>query len=331
MSTNDETTVSFGIMADTSIPAGSYSNTITFTAIANYVPKTLTIVFNSNGGTGLMANQYIDAGSNQNLNLNSFSKDGYIFSGWNTSPDGTGTGYADGASYSVTPEPDNLLVVLYAQWKLPINQLDDVTYMQDLTSAQCTNSDNGAMATLLDKRDNNSYTIAKINGNCWMTQNLRLSGARTLTSEDSNVESSWEFPSTSLASGNSYTDARSLISSNTSYGGYYNYCAASAGTVCTSGFSRDATYSICPKGWRLPTKSEFSGITSYSSTFSPVTGGAYVNKSLNSTGSRGLWWSSQSYTYKLFQYYLDYDGSSLDATHYGDKSYGYSVRCIRSS
>ena len=330
MSTNDETTVSFGVMADTSIPAGSYSNTITFTAIANYVPKTLTIVFNSNGGTGLMANQYIDAGSNQNLNLNSFSKDGYIFSGWNTSPDGTGTGYADGASYSVSSEPDNLLVILYAQWEELINQLDDVTYMQDLTATQCSNSYDGATATLLDRRDNNSYTIAKINGNCWMTQNLRLAGGTTLTSTYSNVSSSYTIPTTDLTSGDSYTDGRIHNSGDTTTGYWYNYCAASAGTNCQNSTTTNTTYDICPKGWRLPTNSEFSGITgtSYRSAFSPVTGGSYFNGSLYST-SYGYWWSSTA-TDSIAQYYLNYNGSSLN-TGNGLKYNGRYVRCIRSS
>ena len=330
MSTNDETTVSFGIMADTSIPAGSYSNTITFTAIANYVPKTLTIVFNNNGGTGLMANQYIAAGSNQNLNLNSFSKDGYIFSGWNTSPDGTGTGYADGASYSVSSEPDNLIVILYAQWEELINQLDDVTYMQDLTATQCSDSYDGATATLKDRRDNNSYTIAKINGNCWMTQNLRLAGGTTLTSTYSNVSSSYTIPTTDLNSGDSYTDGRIHNSGDTTTGYWYNYCAASAGTNCQSSTKYDTTYDICPKGWRLPTKTEFDGITgtSYISAFSPVTGGYYGRGSLRDT-SDGYWWSSTASSSRN-QYYLYYNGSSLNTYDY-DKVNGYYVRCIRSS
>jgi uncharacterized repeat protein (TIGR02543 family) len=40
-----------------------------------------------------------------------FSNPGYTFDGWNTAPDGAGTSYADGASYSFTTDVD-----LYAQW-----------------------------------------------------------------------------------------------------------------------------------------------------------------------------------------------------------------------
>ena len=192
MSTNDETTVSFGVLADTSLPAGDYTNTITFTAIANYVPKTLTIIFNSNGGTGLMANQYIAAGSSQNLNPNEFSKDGYAFAGWNTSPDGTGTGYEDDASYSVSSEPDNLLVILYAQWM-------ELTGLQAFTNAQCQTQASSSSVTLTDMRDGNDYTVRYINGNCWMTQNLRIAGGTTLNNSTSNVASNYTLPADSTA------------------------------------------------------------------------------------------------------------------------------------
>ena len=115
------------------------------------------------------------------------------------------------------------------------------------------------------------------------------------------------------------------------YGGYYNYCAASAGSVCEQ-TKMDATQSICPAGWTLPTgysNSQQSGITSYVSAFSPVLSGGYFYGRLRDTGSRGLWWSataSNSYS----QYYLSYNGSSL-TTPADLKGLGFSVRCIRSS
>ena len=294
-------------------------------------PGTLTINFDGNGSTGgSTASQQIAAGNTAPLNANGFTRTGYAFTGWNTAADGSGTSYADGAGYTVTPATGDISVTLYAQWRSPINQLDDVTYMQDLTASHCANSDNGATATLRDRRDNNSYTIAKINGACWMTQNLRLSGGRTLTSADSNVASSWSFPSTPLAgSSYSYTAPQVTISSNTSYGGYYNYCAASAGTVCNNTTEQDATQDICPKGWRLPINNEISGIASYSSAFSPVYSGYYYNGSLYSIGSNGRWWSATADS-STSQSALTYNIGSL-YTNYGNKGSGYSVRCIRSS
>lgn len=289
-------------------------------------PGTLTINFYGNAygspAVGTTASQQIAAGNTASLNANGFTRNGYAFTGWNTAADGSGTSYADGADYTVTPATGDISVTLYAQWEqIP-------TTMQDITAAQCQKFASDTPLTLTDTRDNNSYTVRYINGACWMTQNLRLSGGRTLTSADSNVTRNWSFPSTSLTSGNSYTAAYSTISSNTSYGGYYNYCAASAGTVCSQ-TETDATQDICPKGWRLPTLDEMNGIRSYVSAFSPVYSGFYSNGSLINTGSNGYWWSATALS-GVNQYFLLYRSGSLYTTS-SDKSIGFSVRCIRSS
>ena len=210
-----------------------------------------------------------------------------------------------------------------------------ITSIQDLTLTECQAKASDSNLTVIDSRDNNDYTVRYINGACWMTQNLRLSSttedgsSRILTSGDSNVTRDWTFPTGSLTSGDSYTDARSAISSNTSYGGYYNYCAASAGTVCGSSSAQDATQDICPKGWRLPTHDEQSGITSYASAFSPVYSGGYDDGSLYDTGASGYWWSATAFDSDS-RYLLFYFSGGL-YTYYNDKYNGYSVRCIRAN
>ena len=284
-------------------------------------PGTLTINFNGNGSTGgSTASQQIAAGSTASLTTNSFTRTGYVFTGWNTAADGSGTSYADGADYTVTTATGDATITLYAQWGPSI---------QDFTNAQCQSLASNNNYTVYDERDGSDYTVRYINGACWMTQNLRLSGGRTLTSADSNVTRSWSFPSASLTSGNSYTAAYSTISSNSSYGGYYNYCAASAGTVCSDTMKQDAAQDICPKGWRLPTNSEQSDIRSFASAFSPVYSGYYSYGSLSSTGSDGYWWSAIAFT-STYQHDLYYSSGSL-TTRGGSRDYGYSVRCIRSS
>ena len=45
------------------------------------------------------------------LSSNTFAKTGAIFAGWNTAANGSGTAYANGATYSA-----NAAVTLYAQW-----------------------------------------------------------------------------------------------------------------------------------------------------------------------------------------------------------------------
>lgn len=67
------------------------------------------VTFNSNGGTGSMSNQ--TANTATALTSNSFTRPGYTFAGWNTAANGSGTAYADGASYSFSSS-----TTLYAQW-----------------------------------------------------------------------------------------------------------------------------------------------------------------------------------------------------------------------
>lgn len=68
-----------------------------------------TVTFDPNGGSGSMASQ--TASSATNLTANTFTRSGYNFAGWNTAANGSGTAYADQASYSFTSN-----VTLYAQW-----------------------------------------------------------------------------------------------------------------------------------------------------------------------------------------------------------------------
>ena len=295
-------------------------------------PGTLTINFDGNGSTGgSTASQQIAAGNTASLNANGFTRTGYVFTGWNTAVDGSGTSYADRADYTVTPATGDATVTLYAQWGPSI---------QDFTNTQCQSLASNNNYTVYDERDGSDYTVRYINGACWMTQNLRLAGGRTLTSEDSNVVGSWEFPNNSLTLGDSSTEARSAISDDPEhaleYGGYYNYCAASAGTVCKSitEQDQDATQSICPAGWTLPTggsNSQQSGITSFVDAFSPVYSGRYGNGSLRDTGSFGYWWSATD-DRRFYRFILFYADGSLSTDYNGsDKPIGYPVRCVRSS
>ena len=72
-----------------------------------------TICYDSNCGTGEMTSKFIKKGDKVNLWLNGFEREDYLFSGWNTKYDGTGTAYADVAE--VTVDSDEGLT-LYAQW-----------------------------------------------------------------------------------------------------------------------------------------------------------------------------------------------------------------------
>ena len=211
-SANDTYTLSFGAKVDTSIPSGAYSNTLTIAVVAE--PAMVTVAFNGNGATsGSMSSIKIPAGGSQALPSNTFARSGYMFNGWNTATNGSGTSYANGANYTASTSYAGQTVTLYAQWRLPINHLDDVTYMQDFTSTLCATSEIGATTRLTDRRDGKQYWVAKLaDGNCWMTQNLELDlSNRTLTPSDSDVTSNWRPGITMFTAGNSGSDSSTAI------------------------------------------------------------------------------------------------------------------------
>ncbi len=75
----------------------------------------LTVIFMPNGASGTMANQSIPRNTIANLTANAFTRNGYAFKGWNTSPDGNGTSFANEGSMSARGQ--DTTVTLYAQWK----------------------------------------------------------------------------------------------------------------------------------------------------------------------------------------------------------------------
>ena len=72
-----------------------------------------TVTFNANGGTGSLTAEgpYSVATALSLFSTGSMAYTGYAFTGWNTAADGTGTAYADGASFPFTAN-----TTLYAQW-----------------------------------------------------------------------------------------------------------------------------------------------------------------------------------------------------------------------
>jgi uncharacterized repeat protein (TIGR02543 family) len=75
-----------------------------YSTVVNY-----TVTFDPNQGTGTMSAQRTSSAAN--LSANTFTRDGYRFAGWNTEALGTGTPYADEASYPFTAN-----TTLFAQW-----------------------------------------------------------------------------------------------------------------------------------------------------------------------------------------------------------------------
>ena len=211
--------------------------------------------------------------------------------------------------------------------------------MQDVTNTTVANATEGVTTTLKDYRDGQDYTVAKINGNLWMTQNLRIIGSTalgdptgTISTAGSNFTGSSITFDGDLTLGNDYTKAYYHDSGNTTNGVWYNYSAATAKTVVGDSNSTNATQDICPSNWRLPTSgdnSEQSGITDFKNAYNPITGGHYAGGTLNGTGY-GYWWSTTANN-TTTRYRLSYNGSNLNATNNSARYDGLFIRCISPS
>jgi uncharacterized repeat protein (TIGR02543 family) len=70
-----------------------------------------TVTFHPNGGKGTIVSQIFTQKIAQPLMANTFTKDGFTFSGWNTIPAGTGTPYEEFETVIISEN-----MVLYAQW-----------------------------------------------------------------------------------------------------------------------------------------------------------------------------------------------------------------------
>ncbi len=225
----------------------------------------------------------------------------------------------------------------------------DITNMQDMTQSICANSKVGDTATLTDTRDNSTYTIRKHEDkNCWMTQNLRLTGEKTLTPADSDVASNYTLPASDINgfSASNYYASQMYYAGDEANGAYYSWTAATAGTGDANLTSGDAPSSICPKGWKLPPNSgngsyielmQKAGINSDEAGSTKISSAPYnfpyagyvYNGVLGDVGGQGDYWSRTIYSGDSQQAYrLVYNRVGIDPSHYYARYDGFSIRCV---
>ncbi len=185
------------------------------------------------------------------------------------------------------------------------------TSMQGISSGFCKNNSNvsaGDTIILTDSRDGNQYAVYKASdGNCWMGENLRLSGPTTLTSSNSDVSSNWNMPTDTISWNANIEDdtaynaiqiktgSTSLEGWKNGFGNYYSWRAATAGTGTTSVVRTDAPSSICPKGWKLPA---YSGDGSLQSLIGSYRSDRLTGQTINGTPN-------------MNGFYFGYDSTSL--------------------
>jgi hypothetical protein len=215
---------------------------------------------------------------------------------------------------------------------------------------------------------NFAYTTARIGSLCWMTTNLDLPGGTTLTSADTNVPANYYTTTNGFVNGNTlppsttdfgdhtwdYGTCRLYNSNNTTCNGsmcysYYSWRCATAG-YNNSYDGETVPYDICPKGWRLPTLSEFNSLKDtyplaasiQEPPFNAVYSG-YIGNAFFSGGEHGFLWSGTGGLYTKWgnydmayylQYFNTYQGGTVNGsvrTISNSKFFEISIRCVKSS
>ena len=172
-----------------------------------------------------------------------------------------------------------------------VNSSSDVhPNMQQMTPSLCASIPIGAEGQLIDSRDNKLYWVAKLaDGNCWMTQNLDydIEASGNVVSKNDGTTTTWS-PGTPTSTDEtvlgeagslgtySYNPGDSIVCTSTSNGGanchnhlgnFYQWNAAIAGVATSTSIGVDATQSICPQGWRLPTSNDYTSKYSFGRLF----------------------------------------------------------------
>ena len=365
----------------------------TYTGKVKYVlvhPNTFTagqytIAYNANGGSGSMTS------STGIYNFEPFTlpestfapPNGYGFAGWCTSNASqhactSGTLYQPGDEVTSLGSA-NSTTTLYAIWGNP-------TMQEFAANNQCAGMSIGSTITIKDARDDQDYTVAKLaDGKCWMTSNLNLAGGTALSADDTDVDAS--YISSFTTGGNLTKNGDTIVLPTSSQSGFdtnnYSYIYNSPSTDCSSatgcysyyswdaatlGSGRsistdntDAPYSICPKGWRLPTTRTTSatnwqttsdfyvlahqyGLDSTTSASESDNGfytlagpgttpnfllaGRYGNNSFYNGGLNGFYWSVTSHSSTSSARGLFFYPNNVNSAYENFRYYGFSVRCL---
>ena len=129
---------------------------------AQWAPIIYTVTFDANGGAGTMTNEEYNYGESKSLFKNSYSREGYTFVGWSTTPTGT-VEYQDGTDYDFSQEADT---TLYAQWEknaepvTPVEPSKKETVKPILTNNQKTG--NNSSTTVNNQATNNSSKTSSL-------------------------------------------------------------------------------------------------------------------------------------------------------------------------
>ena len=209
-----------------------------------------------------------------------------------------------------------------------------------IISASCK-KDNDDPITVTDI-DNNVYKTVTIGTQVWMAENLKT----TRTSDGTAISPVTENTVWLNLTTPGYCWYQNDLNNKDVYGALYNWYAVNAGN-------------LCPVGWHVPTETDWTTLTTYlggesvaggklketgtqhwispnngatnESGFKALPGGYRSNTgAFGMLGGDGTWWTSpEGNPASAFYRYMSNAASSITRYSYGNRSYGFSVRCLR--
>jgi uncharacterized repeat protein (TIGR02543 family) len=239
-----------------------------WTAVVNY-----TVTFNANGGTGSMSPE--SESSPTALTANAFTYVGNTFTGWNTASNGSGTPYANDATYAFTAS-----VTLYAQW---IGSAPSITLQPTSQAVEY-----GSTATFSASATGNptptvQWSVSSNDGSSWSVISGATAATYSVTSASNNGYE-YEAVFTNIHGSATTTPAQlTVVTTSSNWAGY----------VDTGG-----TFSAVSANWVVPTVTcntsgdqyavQWVGIDGYGS--STVEQDGTTTDCIGTTPSYGAWY-----------------------------------------
>ncbi len=160
-----------------------------------------TIAFDANSGTGEMETIYSFTGFQETISSNEFSRNGFVFTGWNTKADGTGTAYADGATLTITNS-----LTLYAQW------VDNFAITTQPTNKAVNAGSAATFKVVATGATSYQWQVSTDNGKTWVNSGANGNKTATLSFTAAQAHNNYQFRCVvSGSSGQSVTSSAATL------------------------------------------------------------------------------------------------------------------------
>jgi uncharacterized protein (TIGR02145 family)/uncharacterized repeat protein (TIGR02543 family) len=300
-------------------PGGTFSmGAANVTLYAKWTAKQYTVTYDANGGTGAPAavtQNYLTTFAV--ASQGALAKTSYVFNGWNTKADSSGTSYPAGSQYAIGTKNDTL----FAKWVIK-----DV--------------------------DGNIYTEVVIGTQTWMVQNLKT----TKFNDGTQIPNVTDGTTWSALTTSGYCWYNNSIDSGKIYGALFNWYAVNTGKLAPAGWHVPSDLEWTTLATFLGGESiagdklkEAGGVhwapwsdghNSYpntgtnSSGFTALPGGDRDYGSndgiFGNVGWDGNWWSSTGdASFAWIRSLANNPAAFVNRNDYGYLTYGFSVRCLK--